>query len=702
MIYLGGVIFIASGVGIGFLSDRVKSRKRMARLKSEPKEKTVAEIGSDQGDFVAKTAELQQLRRPYQFVYSTGMMGLGIAAQFAVPALIPVSLVSMGYLSKDIYREAGEALFKDRRVKVDILDAVVITLTAAFRQIAAAGFMVWVLDVADLLLEKTRDRSERFITDIFGTQPRFAWLLKDGQEVETPIQDLQKGDIIVVNTGEQVPVDGVIVSGMAMIDQQSLTGESAPVERHDGDNVYAMTVLVAGKLQVRVQETGADTVAFKIIQIINEAAGFKVELQSTGERIADDMVMPTLGLGALGYFTAGPGGMLAIINADFGTGIRVAAPIALLAALGRSAQMGVLIKDSQVFESIREIDAVLFDKTGTLTYDVPIVSAVFPASAAFSEEKIISYTAAAEQKFTHPIARAVLNKAEEMGLALPEHDESKYHVGLGIEVVVDHEHVKVGSAKYMEQEGVSFPQVIADALEASRARGHSAILIAINEEMAGLIELKATVRDEAVEIIAYLRGRGVKEIVLISGDHEAPTRELASHLGINRYFGGVMPHEKADYVKLLQSEGKKVMMVGDGINDSAALSLADIGVSLQGASTIAIDVADVVFMDGHLEKFDYLFEVTDTLHNNVRRSFAMIAIPNTVCILGGLTGYFGLSASLVLNNGFNLISAINAAMVYNEAKEEALLPVKPEDDSKTKSESKNESEVKLETLEQVA
>lgn len=203
-----------------------------------------------------------------------------------------------------------------------------VTLTAGFRQIAAVGFMVWVLDIADLLLEKTRNRSERFITDIFGTQPRYAWVVRDDQTaVETPVQDLRKGDIIVVNTGEQIPVDGAVVTGMAMIDQQSLTGESAPAERHEGDQVYAMTVLLAGKLHIRVHETGADTVAAKIVQIINDAATFKVDTQSSGERFADVMVLPTLGLGTLGFFTAGPSGMLAIINADFGTGIRVAAPL---------------------------------------------------------------------------------------------------------------------------------------------------------------------------------------------------------------------------------------------------------------------------------------------------------------------------------------------------------------------------------------
>jgi len=681
MIHLGALFFVASGVGLGFLTERVRLDRATSRAKLQPKVQGRSEDESVTSSVAA--TETQQLRAPGRLALSTGMMGLSMTAQFAVPALVPITLVSVGFMAKDIYKEAGGALLKDKRIKVDILDAVVVSLTAGFRQIAAVGFMVWVLDIADFLLEKTRNRSERFITDIFGTQPRYAWVVRDDQTaVETPIQELKKGDVIVVNTGEQIPVDGSVVTGMAMIDQQSLTGESAPVERHEGDSVYAMTVLVAGRLHVRVHETGADTVAAKIVQIINDAATFKVDTQSTGERFADVMVLPTLGLGTLGFFTAGPSGMLAIINADFGTGIRVAAPLALLAVLGRSAQHGVLIKDSRVFESIREIDAVLFDKTGTLTYDVPTVAKVVSAGEQYSEEKIIAYTAAAEQKFSHPIARAILSKAEELQLTLPAQDDSKYYVGLGIEVRVGDEHVKVGSARYMEQQDIAFPQVIEDALEESRNRGHSAILMAIENEVAGLIELRATVRDEAVDVIASLRKRGIKEIVLISGDHESPTRELASHLKVDRYFGGVLPHEKADYVKLLQAEGKKVMMVGDGINDSAALSLADIAVSLQGASTIAIDVADVVFMDGHLEKFDYLFEVTGTLHNNVVRSFALVTVPNSICILGGLIGYFGLSASLILNNGFNLISAINGAMVYNEAKLKTSPPVNADCESR--------------------
>ncbi|MCV6639247.1 heavy metal translocating P-type ATPase [Candidatus Albibeggiatoa sp. nov. NOAA] len=674
MIHLAGILLVGAGVAASRVDWKKVAKDTRSYLSVAGDKSAQAYVENDEQEVALKQAEDTGLsvieeesnRKPYQFAVTSGVMGTAIASQLFFPALAPVSLLLIGYTAAEIFREAGDAIFKEKQVKVDILDATVISLCLVFGQIGAAAFMVWVLDIADLLLEKTRRQSRQYLADIFGEQARFAWLLVDGQEVQTPVEELNKGDIIIVNTGEQVPIDGEIVYGEAMIDQHSLTGESAPVEKHLGDEALATTVLVGGKIHVKVDKTGNDTVASKVLEIINDAATYKVDLQSMGEDIADRMVLPTLGLGALGYAVTSPSAMLAIINADYGTGIRVAAPIALLAALGKSAKNGVLVKDSRVFENLNHIDAVLFDKTGTLTHDVPKVANIVLTDNKYSEDKILLYTATAEQKFSHPIANAILQEAENRGMTLPAHDDSKYHVGFGIEVMVQGDLVKVGSGRYMEREEIELPEVIEAALQDTRDRGHSAILIAINNKIAGLIELQSSVRDEAREIIESLHQRGVKEIILISGDHEAPTRELAGELGVDRYFAGVLPHEKADHVKALQEEGKKVMMVGDGINDSAALSFADIGVSLHGASTIAVDVADVIFMDGHLQKFDYLFEVADTLQENVQRSFYLIAIPNTFCILGGLLGYFGLASSLVLNNGFNLVAAINGSMLYAE------------------------------------
>lgn len=611
---------------------------------------------------------------------STGIMALAFLPRFGLRWLLPFNLVSIGWLAGSIYKEAWHAIFKERKIRVDILDAVVISLCLLFGRVATTAFMVWILDLADMLLERTRRQSEAYIADIFGKQVAVAWLVvgdKDsGTQIETPVKDLKQGDVIVVSDSEQVPVDGVVVDGFAMLDQHSLTGESAPAEKRRGEKVFASTIVVSGRIYVEVEETGENTLASQIVNIVNEAAEHKVKIQSSGEVLADRMVIPTLGLGALGFATTGPGAMLAIINADYGTGIRVAAPIALLASLGRAAKRGILVKDSSVLESLHEIDVVLFDKTGTLTEPVPSVSNIVAANGRFTAEDVLYYTAVAEQRFTHPIASAILQRAAQMDVAYDRLDESHCHVGLGVEVKHDGRLIRVGSSRYMDHEGIDIPAHLQEACHTSRQTGKTLVFTALDDRIAGMIELKSTIRPEARQVIADLRARGVTEFAVISGDHEAPTRDLAGELGFERYFAEVLPQEKADYVRLLQKEGKKVMMVGDGINDAAALSYADIAVSLAGASTIATDVADVVFMDGNLSKFDVLYSIADELQRNVKRSFHLITIPNTFCILGALAGVFGLSASLVLNNGFNFLAASNGMLLHRDTKlpEPARLP----------------------------
>ena len=535
----------------------------------------------------------------YHLALSTGTMGIALAAQFGITMLTPLALFFTGYIAAHIFRKALHALFKEKHIRVDILDAIVISLCLLFGQIGVAAFMVWILDLVDLLLEKTTQKSRQYLTEIFGEQARYTWLLVDDQEIQFPIKDLREDDIIVVSTGEQVPIDGVIVAGEAMIDQQVLTGEATAVEKRQGDKVFAMTILVAGKIRVKVQETGKETLAAKIIQIVNEASDYKVELQSVGEKIADKMVLPTLGLGTLGYVVTGPNALLAIINSDYGTGIRVAAPIALLASLGVAAKHGVLIKDGKVFELLKDIDVVLFDKTGTLTHEIPVVSEVIAANHIHDPDKVLLYAAAAEQKFSHPIANALLKKAKQQKMVLPEQDESHYHVGLGIEVLIHGDLVKVGSSRYMELESIPIPMTIQSGLQQARARGQTAILVAVNNQIAGMIELQSQIREEASGVIAYLKQKG-KHIALISGDHDAPTRELAHQLGVDRYFAGVLPHEKADYVKALHKEGKKVMMVGDGINDAPALAQAHVGIAIGTGTDIAMETADVTLIRGDL------------------------------------------------------------------------------------------------------
>jgi len=631
----------------------------------------ILEVLSEAVRMVVRESDLEPDESLRQISLASANLVFAGTASF-LPILAPAAIATTVVVSIPTFGRALQALFVKREIKVDILDATVIGVGLGFGFVFAPALLVWIVDIGYTILDVTSKTSHQLLAKVFGKQTRKAWLLVDGQEVECKVSDLKKDDLIVVSTGEQVPVDGVVEDGDAMIDQHALTGESAPVEKTTGDSVFAMTVAVAGKIVVRVTETGENTNAAKIVRIIEHSMEHKVRLQSQAERFADLAVIPTLALGGTGLGFVGPDAMLAIINADYGTGIRVAGPTALLASLALAAKNGIIIKNANVLESLSQMDAVIFDKTGTLTQETPVVGNVICCDgASFDEEKILAYVACAEQKFSHPIAKAILQRAAELNLPLPLIDESQYHVGFGVDVQVNGDALKVGSMRYMHRENVAIPGQVANHLENIHKEGRSAVFAAVNGELMGVIELHASSRPEAYPIIKTLREkRGIEEIYLISGDHEAATRALAERLGIPNYFAEVLPQDKAKYVQMLQGRGLKVAMVGDGINDSVALSKANYSISLRGAADIATDIADIVFVEGNLAKFDMLFQISDNLRKNVRRSFGLIVVPNTLCILGAFFGMVGLGTSLVLNNGFNTVATINGLSLYNSVMEE--------------------------------
>jgi Cu2+-exporting ATPase len=361
----------------------------------------------------------------------------------------------------------------------------------------------------------------------------------------------------------------------------------------------------------------------------------------------------------------GPFGAVAVVNCDLGTGIRMAAPLAMLSSLALCAQKGILVKDGRALELMNEVDTVLFDKTGTLTRERPEVGEIVIANGHHPEE-VLLYAAAAERKFHHPIALAILHKAEELGLVLPETDETQYKVGYGISVGVNGHTIRVGSRRYMEMEGISIPSSVDQKLDAVHADGDTMVMVAIDDHLGGALELKAALRPEVKDIIQGLRQRGIKHLAIISGDHEAPTRKLAEELGMDRYFAQVLPADKADYVEKLQQEGRKVCFVGDGINDSIALKQANVSISLRGATSIATDTAHIVFMEQGLGKLCELRDISRKLDKNIQRSWAMILVPNIACVAGVFTLGFGIGASVVANNVAAIGALVNGVWPMRE------------------------------------
>src|ERR1700730_16484269 len=343
---------------------------------------------------------------------------------------------------------------------------------------------------ADTWSGRPKDNSKKLMLGAFGKQPRYCWLVPNGKtgggvEIEVPLDRLDKGDIVGVHTGEVVPVDGIIVDGLSVIDQHALTGESMPAEKGVGDRVFASTVMVAGKMYVAVEKSGSETATARIAQILNDTAGYKLASQHRGEKLADKAVIPTLGLGGLAFATLGPTGAVAVINSDLGTGIRMAAPLAMLSTVALCAQRGVLVKDGRALDLLCEVDTVLFDKTGTLTRERPEIGRMIGANG-YRPLQILRFAAAAERKFHHPIALAILQKAAEQGLRLPSTDATQYKVGYGITVGIPDgvkgvHQVRVGSRRFMETEGVPLTREVEAALDEAHREGHTMVMIAVDD-----------------------------------------------------------------------------------------------------------------------------------------------------------------------------------------------------------------------------
>ena len=628
-------------------TDALKSR---VDIEYDPRQISVAQL-VEILDAALAAAEHPKLRDKInrELTICTASLPLAAVAQLAVPALLPVAAALFAYTALPSFKGAWRVLTKERRLGVDVLDSIVVLACLGTGQVLAGAILSWCLSFGRFLVRRTEDSSKKMLLGAFGKQPRFVWLLMDGQEIQVSLDKLNKGDVVVVHTGEVVPVDGVIVEGLAMIDQHALTGESTPAEKGVGDNVFASTVMVAGKMYVAVEKSGGETATSKIAQILNDTAGYRLASQHKGEQLADKAVVPTLAVGALALGTMGPQGAAAVLNSDMGTGIRMAAPLAMLSTLALCAQRGVLVKDGRALDLLCDVDTVLFDKTGTLTRERPEVGRIIAANG-HAPLDILRYAAAAEHRFHHPIALAVLQKAAEEGLELPRTDSTQYKVGYGITVGIEGHRIRVGSRRFLELEGVALTREIEAALDEAHREGHTMVMVAVDEAIGGALELRASVRPEVPEIIKGLRARGVKHIAIISGDHEAPTRKLAAELGMDRYFAQVLPTDKADYVEKLQQEGRKVCFVGDGVNDAIALKKANVSISLRGATSIATDTAQVVFMEPGLGKLCELRDIASELQRNVRISWGLILAPNILCIVGVFTFGFGIAASVLTNN----------------------------------------------------
>lgn len=447
------------------------------------------------------------------------------------------------------------------------------------------------------------------LTHLLGDQPSQVWLMVDGEERLVSFNDLQLGDILVLSAGQPVPVDGVVVAGAATVDQHRLTGESQPVEKAAGDSVLAATLVLGGRIQVRVEKTGAETTAARIGEVLNQTVeGQEIHLSDQLKEIETER-LPMLAGGLLGWLLRGPQTGLAMLGCNFMLILPPLRLLTLLNGLGAGAERGVLIKDGRALERLANVDTVVFDKTGTLTLERQEVAAVH-SLAPFSEAELLMLAAAAEQRQSHPIAQAILAAATERQLALPDLDDAEVELGLGLKAQIADQSVLIGSERFLAQNDLELPAELAKLQAAAHARGHGMVFLAVASVPAGAIELAAISRPEALATVAWLRLRGLS-LYILSGDQEAPTANLAKELGMDGWFANTLPEQKANRIQALQEQGKRVCFIGDGINDAIALRKAEVSISLRGATTVATDAAQVVLMEDDLNQLKLLWELAE-------------------------------------------------------------------------------------------
>lgn len=603
-------------------------------------------------DTLAQSSKAASMSRAEQEILrdlalASAIAGVAVVNSFLlVPALYWACVPGVIYYAKITYIQAYRALVDEHRISFDVLNSILITTALLNGMLIPAAIGIWSGVLLFWLITRTEDHSTESISKLFGEQPRFVYLVIHGVEVEVPFTQVQLGDLVVVYAGQTVPVDGVIVDGFASVDQHMLTGEAQPVEKGPGDTVFAITVVLAGRIYVQVEKAAQETVVAQIGQILTNTTAYKQALHSRTMAFVDRMGWPVLGLSLFAFPVWGLSSALGILWSTPGFRMVFFGPLSMLSFLYLAAQKHLLVKDGRSLELLNDVDTVIFDKTGTLTLEEPVVYQIHCCPGQ-SKEQLLCYTAAAELKQTHPIARAILHAAREQNLSLPEVSDVDYQIGYGIQVKL-HEHtLKVGSERFMALEGIAIPSAFGALQDECYRQGHSLVWVAMDDQLAGAIELRPTVRPEAQYIVQSLRERGLA-LAILSGDHEAPTRHLAAELGIDHYFAQVLPGEKSALIERLQQQGHTVCFVGDGINDAIALKKANVSVSFRGATTVAMDTAQIVLMDSNLSQLAHLFELADRFNANMRVNFLAAVLPGTVCIAGSLLfGWGFLTAVLV-------------------------------------------------------
>ena len=556
------------------------------------------------------------------------------------------AVVSVKYIWKGI-----QTLAKGK-IEVPVLDATAIGVSMFRGDYGTASSVMFLLGVGELLEEWTHKKSVGDLARSMSLNVGKVWLKKDGQEILVPSGKIVPGDEVVVHMGNLVPFDGEVSDGEGMVNQASLTGESVPVRRTLGSVVYAGTVLEEGELTILVKQTGGSSRYEKITAMIEESEKLKSGLESKAEHLADRLVPYSLGGTALTYLlTRNATKALSILMVDFSCALKLAMPISVLSAIREANQHKITVKGGKFLEAVADADTIVFDKTGTLTKAQPTVAEVVSFSETKSPDELLRIAACLEEHFPHSMAKAVVDAAKEKHLDHEEmHSKVEYIVAHGISTTIEGKKAVIGSYHFVfEDENSVIPEGMEEKFRHLPAE-YSHLYLAIEGVLAAVICIEDPLRPEAAEIVRQLKKAGLKKIVMMTGDSERTAKAIAKKVGVDEYYAEVLPEDKANFVEKEKAEGRKVIMIGDGINDSPALSAADVGIAISEGAEIAREIADITVAADDLAEILVLRMLSNRLMKRIHKNYRFIVTFNAGLILLGVGGILQPTTSALLHN----------------------------------------------------
>ncbi len=583
---------------------------------------------------------------------------LRMGSKLFVPAPIRTGLVLVKSLS---YIKKALSCVGRRKIEVPLLDGIAITTSIVRGDYGTAGSVMFLLDLGEIMEEWTHKKSVDDLAKKMSLNVSKVWLSVDGKEVLTDVSKIETGDCVTVHMGNVIPLDGVVKEGEGMVNQASLTGEAIPVAKKPGGYVYAGTVLEEGELLIEVKENSGTTKYEKIVAMIEETEKLKSAVESRAEHLADRLVPYTLaGTGLVYLLTRNVTKALSVLMVDFSCALKLSMPISVLSAMREAQSHGITVKGGKFLESMAEADTIVFDKTGTITKAQPVVSDVI----SFCDEEpdeLLRIAACLEEHFPHSMAKAVVRAAMDKGLVHEEnHSKVEYIVAHGISSRIQDKKVIIGSYHFVfEDEQCVIPQGKEELFE-SLSGECSHLYLAIDGVLAAVIAITDPIREEAPQVVSMLRKCGLSKIVMMTGDSERTAKVVAAKVGVDEYYSEVLPEDKASYVEKEHQAGRKVIMIGDGVNDSPALSAADVGIAICDGAEMAREIADITIAGDNLEELVTLKRLSNALVKRIHGNYRQIVGFNTGLILCGIGGVMQPATSALLHNTSTLAISVKS------------------------------------------